>query len=382
MRRTFTTLALLVLLAPSARSQPGGVQFRAAVDTLRADENLTWILPLVIRNDGTRGLYVDSLWLEARDGGGPVQRFDFQPLIKGMRAISVGDSNELRLSAPASLERGRAQLRLSAHDGDGQRLTAALEFAIAAGVLDAHVSRLTQVNGRAIEWVRVAAEPSAAPATGAPGVVLVHGHGGSARAMLRMARSLSEQGMAVVCVSLPGYGASEGPPDFMGPASVRAVTLALDSLAASAGVDRRHLAIWGVSRGATVALLTAAQRPDVAAVVAQSGVYDLWSVHRATLGTELGGNLLREAGRDSAAWKARSPLLSAVTAKASVLVVHGDHDEVAPVADARDFAARRRALGLPVREQVLAGQKHQLPRPAVNRAALAFLRESLGLTGP
>jgi tetratricopeptide (TPR) repeat protein len=73
--------------------------------------------------------------------------------------------------------------------------------------------------------------------------------------MLRLALSRAGLGFVVVSVSRPGYGAAAAPADFMGPATRRALPLALDSRAGGVGVDRTHLAIWGVSRGATAALL-------------------------------------------------------------------------------------------------------------------------------
>lgn len=375
------SLALALAFATSAVASPA--QFRSCEgDTLRADEQLAWTPLIVVVNTGTRGLYVDSLWLDVRDSRGDTSRFDFQTLVRGMAAISVGDSARLRLNVPAEVERGSATLKMVGHDGDQTRVRESVRFTIDGGALDAHPSQRTRVDGRTIEWVRVPADPSAAPAAGAPGVLLVHGEGGHARTMLRTARVLAAQGMAVMCVSLPGAGESDGSDDWMGPASRRAVALALDSLAASPGVDRTRIAVWGVSRGASVALLVAAERSQLAGVVAQSAIYDVWSAHRRAAGSALAASLVREVGSDSAAWRQRSPLVAAVDARPRVLVLHGELDTVSPVAEARDFAARRQAHGLTVSEQIVKGQPHDLPRGATQRAALAFLRESLGLTRP
>lgn len=65
-----------------------------------------------------------------------------------------------------------------------------------------------------------------------------------------------------------------------------------------------------------------------------------------------------------------------------MLVLHGEADEVSPVADARDYVARRQAAGLPTDDLVMRGQGHALARGPVNRAVLAFLGEALGLTAP
>jgi len=382
MRGAIVGVLLAALLATGAEGAAVPGRLVCEQDTLRADDQLQWTPLIMVINTGTRGLYVDSLWLEVRAASGKTSRFDLQTLVRGLAPISVGDSSLIRLNIPADVERGTATLVMVAHDGDQTRVRDTARLVIDGGALDAHVSHRSRAADRMVEWIRVPAEPSAVPAAGAPGVVLVHGEGGDARGLLRTARLLSSQGFAVVCVSLPGAGGSDGPVDFMGPASRRAVLLALDSLAASPSVDREHLGIWGVSAGASVALLAALERPSLSGVVAQSANYDLFSSYRRMVGTPLAAELARSVGTDSSEWKSRSPLPTALSVKARVLVLHGDADTVAPVSEARDFAARRFALGLPGSEQFLKSQPHDLPRGAAQRHALAFLRDALGLTRP
>jgi dipeptidyl aminopeptidase/acylaminoacyl peptidase len=211
----------------------------------------------------------------------------------------------------------------------------------------------------------------------APGLLLVHDHGSHARRMMGPATGLATRGYTVMLVSLPGYGLSEGPADLGGPRTVAALGAALDRLKRTPGVDSTHLAAWGIGRGAGPVASLATGRGDLAAVVLQSGIYDLWATSRATA-PEFRETIVREAGRDSSAWRARSPLLRAASVKAATLVLHRESDNLVPADPARGFAAAIQAAGGTVESKFFPGTEHALSRSDVNRSALAFLAGKLG----
>lgn len=372
-------LAALPQDAGNAASLDATPRAMVEIDTLRADASFSWSLPLRIVNHTGHGFYIDSLWLDPESSGIPRPRVDMQGLVRSLPPIAARDSHAVGLTAPAVIEHGRAILRIVGHTADGAVHRLAVDRPVAGGEpFDRHPSRRIGPPSAPIEIVHV---PT--PRAGrVPGLLLVHDERTSARDLLRTAITLAAQGASVMLVSLPGYGASAGPRDHCGPASIRALRAALDSLAAQPGVDRTRLGVWGVSHGATAALLLAAQREDVAAVVAQSASYDLWAEHRLAIGTAAAVAIETEAGRDSAGWRERSPSMAAWKAKAAVLVLHGDRDDVAPVEAARRFVAARQQASLATTEEVVAGQAHQLPRGLAQRSALTFLRRTLGLTPP
>jgi dipeptidyl aminopeptidase/acylaminoacyl peptidase len=206
--------------------------------------------------------------------------------------------------------------------------------------------------------------------------LLVHGHANQARGMLVQAQRLSTLGFSVMLVSQPGYGQSTGPADFMGPATVKALEAALDRLEQMARVDRSRIAVWGISRGATAAALLAERRPEVRALVVQSGIYDLWAAYR---GTRLPGfreTIVQEAGTDSAGWRARSPVLESGALKAAVLVMHGEADDRAPVDQAKGFVQALQSHGLEAESKFLPAVGHVLP-PVAQQTAEAFLGRTL-----
>jgi dipeptidyl aminopeptidase/acylaminoacyl peptidase len=365
------------------------VQLGASSPVVEATDELMWRVSLTIRNPSSRGIYLDSLTLEIepeapieeRASRSSFERFD--RLLKMVEAIGAGDSTVVQIVTPATAERARLTFRIGVHDAQKNVAKATTVLAAAPGPFSiAHPSVAIEAAGRKVETVFVPAQRGDdngdAAAGPGPGLLLVHGHGASARAMLGMARLLSRRGIATMLVSMPGYGGSEGPSDFMGPATIAAAAAALDRLAASPGVDPSRLGAWGVSRGGTVVAELAARRGDLRAVVAQAGVYDLWAAYRGTTIEGLREVIVAQAGHDSAAWGARSPLLRAARVKGAVLLLHGENDPNVPVAQARAFEAALRAAGVAVESNVFTNAGHSLPRAEVFRIATEFLKRQLG----
>lgn len=106
-----------------------------------------------------------------------------------------------------------------------------------------------------------------APAGGpAPAVLVLGGsEGGMGKAPNRMARSLNEQGYAVLQLS---YFRAPGQPEDLASIPMETFFSGLDWLKKQPGVDANRIAMLGASKGAEAVLLTATMRPDVKAVVA------------------------------------------------------------------------------------------------------------------
>lgn len=372
-----TSLLALLALAPAActGAQPAeGAGLRihvlAAADTLEPDNSGVWNMELRVVNTSGQGLYLDSLMLEVRDlDAGTVTATNLRHLGAAYASVSAGDSVQFSFAQPASCERGRLILRWHGHDGAKARRRAADSVAVGPGELErAHPSRFLAVGGRRVEIVEVAPADAARKA---PGLLLVHGRDGHARGLLRAAARLAGQGYGVVCVSQPGYGGSEGPPDLVGPATIDALEAALAALRGMPGVEQNRLAAWGVSRGATAVMLLAARQPaGLRAVVGQSGLYDLSGWPENAPPAE--SRAVAEAGAAPDRWTVRSPLAAAARVKADVLLLHGPGDAASPLAQARAFAAALGAGGASV-DTVFAAGTPQGPRPLVNRRSLDFL---------
>jgi dienelactone hydrolase len=375
--------------AAKPSTAPDAKQVTAAADSpklvvadseLRTGADFNWTVTLELTNPGGAGLYLDSLMCDAQDldpGETRADRtthIDLSRLVQLAPTLEGGGSNTLQHTGPALAEKAKLTYRMHTHRSDGRREVLEVVANIEPGASQEYTSRFVTVDGKKIEYVVV---PVMGTTKDSPALLLIHGHANHARHMLRMARQLANRGFNVAVMSMPGYGLSEGPAELMGPLSVKAASVVLDSLARQPQVDRERLAAWGISRGATVAAELAARRKDLDAVVLQSGIYDLAAVHRGTTLAGFPEAIVAEAGSDSAAWKARSPLLRADQIGAAVLVVHGEKDANVPAAQAHALVAALEARGRKPESKFYPNAGHQVPSGDVQRIAETFLTSHL-----
>ena len=191
-----------------------------------------------------------------------------------------------------------------------------------------------------------------------PSVVLIHGGGfvmGSRtmKPMRYLATRLREAGYAVV---VPDYRLL-----FRGAHLEEARDDVIDAItwwqgaAERYGADPERISIMGLSAGATLmwlGLKALARAP--ASIVSVFGLYDFtWlSGRRATW---LADTLL--SSRDLASRQSRSPL-SHATARPPCLLVHGDADQLTPVAHAHEMKRLRDAAGRETTLDIVADARH------------------------
>lgn len=122
------------------------------------------------------------------------------------------------------------------------------------------------------------------------------------------------------------------------------------------GADPERVALVGLSAGATLAALAAANIPDrIDRAVGVFGLYDF---------TAMGGRpaewmkrmLLRSS--DRAIWQASSPLHTTSAYGRPLLLIHGTADSLVPVEHSVRLARRRAELGLPVETCLIDGAPH------------------------
>jgi dipeptidyl aminopeptidase/acylaminoacyl peptidase len=114
-------------------------------------------------------------------------------------------------------------------------------------------------------------------------LLLIHGHqehlrnGGEAFVRTGRLGVIATRGYVAAALSQPGYGDSDGPPDYCGPFTQDATMVAVDFLRRLPFVDSKRVALYGYSRGAIVASMVATRDPRLAAVVLGAGAYDFFS---------------------------------------------------------------------------------------------------------
>ncbi len=221
-----------------------------------------------------------------------------------------------------------------------------------------------------------------------PAILYVHGHQIGERPGARiylnppLLEQTAEEGFFAAAVSQPGYGRSDGPPDFCGPVSQSAVRRVLQALRENPRVDRNRIVLYGYSRGAIVASMVATQEPTLAGVILGGGVYDMQQAYQqmpeAPEGEEsIRGNIRNETGATDEAFRQRSVLLSDVPISVPTLILHGEDDPVSPVGQARRLAEQLREWGTPVELAIFPGIAHGIPRPDRKPFVDQFLRRVL-----
>jgi acetyl esterase/lipase len=219
------------------------------------------------------------------------------------------------------------------------------------------------------------------PAAGFPSVFLVHG-GGFAIGSKRMkptqviVRALVDRGFAVFACSYP---LTRGRLTVVEQA--RWVTAAIDRAhveAASLGLDGTRRYAAGFSAGATLLLLAEASAAAgrFAGLAGVFGLYDFEALRGA--GVSLFKRLV--VGKPTSLREA-SPLHAGGLAS-PLLLLHGTADLLVPVQQARTFAERRRAAGLPVELVEIEGAEHAFFNDPQSSAAATGLAALLRAFGP
>ncbi len=219
-----------------------------------------------------------------------------------------------------------------------------------------------------------------------PVLLFVHGHqsgrerpGAKAYVDRGYLRRAAADGMLACAVSMSGYGASDGPPDFCGPRTQGAVATVLQHLRERDDVRATRIVLYGYSRGAAVAGMVAATDPKLAGVILGAGIYDVAAGLRSLGDSErearMRTNVLTESGGTEAAFRERSVLHAEPTIRVPTLILHGEDDSNCPVQQARDLAERLRAAGTPVTLKVFAGVGHGIPSAKSRPFTDAFLAD-------
>ncbi len=248
-----------------------------------------------------------------------------------------------------------------------------------------------QDQSRSIEMLWLAPRQGQGPW---PAILFVHGYqepdevGGrrpGARAMLRkpppypLFDEFHRRGFLVAAVSQSGYGGTDGPMDFCGPLSQRAITAAVTALRRNPATRNHQVFLHGRSRGAVASSMAATRAPGLAGVILESGIYDLQAAYDGLLdkGVEpflsIAANIQREAGITEQAFADRSLLLGDAGIPAPVLLLHGTDDQSTPVSHAERLHRHLVDRGGAVRLVKFEGAGHKVPVAQTAPEISAFL---------
>lgn len=218
-----------------------------------------------------------------------------------------------------------------------------------------------------------------------PVLFYVHPHqeperpGGAAYVKWGVLQAKIKAGFVAVAISQPGYGNSDGPPDFCGPSTQSAVLQVLDYLRSQTFVDSKRIALYGYSRGATVSSMVAVKDPNLAVIILAAGVYDLKDAYdRLPDGSPLKENIREETGgatEDS--FRERSALFFVDQIKASTLILHGEQDDRAPADQARGLCKEISKTDTTCKLEIFSDAGHHIPIPERGPIIMRFLEGHL-----
>lgn len=101
-------------------------------------------------------------------------------------------------------------------------------------------------------------------------IILLHGFGCRRHEMLDHARVLHQAGYSILLFDFHGQGESDGDGVTLGVREQRDLLAAVEYLKGRSDVDQANIGVLGISMGAAVAIMGAAQSPDIKAVIADS----------------------------------------------------------------------------------------------------------------
>lgn len=192
-------------------------------------------------------------------------------------------------------------------------------------------------------------------------LLLLHGAGGERSSLLDFAGRFHHHGYTVCLPDMRGHGASSPAVCTFGLRESADMVALLDLLAQRPDVDLAAMGVFGTSMGAAVALLTAALDPRLKVVVADSAYARLADVLRRRRHSGLYGlltpirrRLIQEASGFRVAQVDVARAVAAMPPR-PVLLIHGTHDEIVPVAQSDLLYA---ALPEPKQVWVVEGAGH------------------------
>ena len=210
-----------------------------------------------------------------------------------------------------------------------------------------------------------------------PALLLIPGHATTARDWISNGLTFARNGFAGVAVSQPGYGHSEGPGDYVGPKTIKALTEGYRKFQREPFVDPKRMGIVGYSRGGMAASLLAVQLDDVKAVVLGAGIYDFKKAHDEVKIEGIRLNMERETGMTEEAIKQRTSVLRMEKLKCPALILHGEKDINVPVNQALLLRDRLTALKKDFEIQIFPDRDHGIGPQNLYQYSLDFLKRRL-----
>ena len=210
------------------------------------------------------------------------------------------------------------------------------------------------------------------PATMVPGVLFVHGWGGSQKQYLARAREISALGCIGLTFDLRGHARDSAQQETVSREDNLSDALAaFDELVNHPGVDASAIAVVGSSYGGYLAAILTTLRPVKWLALRVPALYKdaRWGAPKKQLHTDPDLHAYR---RRHVRWQDNRALHACASFGGDILIVESENDDTVPHRTIENYVeAARRAHSLTYR--VIAGADHGLSQEAGQRAYTALL---------
>ncbi len=219
-----------------------------------------------------------------------------------------------------------------------------------------------------------------------PALIYVHGHqigprpGGRRLADEGYLDELATAGVVGIALSQPGYGNSDGPPDYCGPRTHAAIRAVLQYATRDLGAAPGRIALVGGSRGAIAGSVVATQTDQLGALVLSAGAYDFAAMYRDCPLPGIQRNIEQEAGTTAAAFAERTSVTRADLVTCPVLIMHGAKDDRISPRQAEMFATALEQANASVTLKIFLEEPHRISHTLFIRETHRFINESIGTT--
>lgn len=209
-----------------------------------------------------------------------------------------------------------------------------------------------------------------------PAILFIPGFGKTARDYIPYVLKFCKEGFACIAISQPGFGRSQGAPDYVGPYTIKVLKKGFLKFQKEKFVDSNRMGIYGYSRGAMAASLLVLELDNVQAAIFGAGIYDFEKAYNETKLENIRKNMKVETGMTEKAISLRSSILRMDKLNCQVLILHGEKDKNVPVSQAYLLKNRLIELGKEFEIEIFPDYGHSLGRDVFD-VELDFFKRKL-----